>query len=211
MYNFGDKIYYNSPVKQGLSTECVFIREDNGKAIIMFPHAERTAIVCYENISTMPKPKGANLTVNGFGTKKGKTNFIAENAIKLLHLGASILLISTEMTPSLMVDRINALDKDRDKDLSYRCAMQGRFTPIFIPFNDMDNVIEACQAAKKIKNIDYVLYDHISDYVYSKKYPKRADVFRVLQTEIVDDMGINVIATQQLYKHELSPLCVNMG
>lgn len=50
-FNFGDKLLYNSPVKNGLQTECIFIRDDNGKAVVMFPSAEWAARVNYKYLS----------------------------------------------------------------------------------------------------------------------------------------------------------------
>ncbi len=50
MYEFGDKLLYQSPYCDWLQTPCVFIRDDNGKAVIMFAHAEWCARVSYNNL-----------------------------------------------------------------------------------------------------------------------------------------------------------------
>lgn len=46
-FNFGDKLLYNSPQKEGLKTPCVFIRYDknNGRSVIFFENAEWAARV----------------------------------------------------------------------------------------------------------------------------------------------------------------------
>lgn len=51
MYKFGDLLYYTSPQKP-LRTRCVFVRDDDGKAVILFEHAEFVARVNYVYLST---------------------------------------------------------------------------------------------------------------------------------------------------------------
>lgn len=46
-FEFGDKLIYTSPQKSDLKTPCVFLRDDNGKAVVMFSHAEWAARVNY--------------------------------------------------------------------------------------------------------------------------------------------------------------------
>lgn len=46
-YQFGDKLMYLSPKVEGLETPCVFIRDDQGQAVIFFKHAEWAARVNY--------------------------------------------------------------------------------------------------------------------------------------------------------------------
>ena len=46
-YKFGDMLLYVSPMIENLETPCVFIRDDNGKAVIMFRNAEWSARVNY--------------------------------------------------------------------------------------------------------------------------------------------------------------------
>ena len=49
-YKFGDKIIYVSPQDSELGTPCIFIRDDNGKAVVLFENAEWVARVNYRNI-----------------------------------------------------------------------------------------------------------------------------------------------------------------
>jgi len=46
-YHFGDKVVYISPMVQGLETPCIFVRDDDGKAVVIFQHAEWVARVNY--------------------------------------------------------------------------------------------------------------------------------------------------------------------
>lgn len=46
-FKFGDKLYYTSPQNSNLRTLCVFIRDDKGKAVVFFAHAEWAARVGY--------------------------------------------------------------------------------------------------------------------------------------------------------------------
>lgn len=39
-FEFGDKLVYTSPQNSDLKTLCIFLRDDNGKAVVMFSHAE---------------------------------------------------------------------------------------------------------------------------------------------------------------------------
>lgn len=45
--HFGDKLKYISPIIQGLETPCVFVRDDDGKAVVLFQSAEWVARVNY--------------------------------------------------------------------------------------------------------------------------------------------------------------------
>ena len=46
IYEFGDKLYYQSSMKDDLFTPCLFIRYDNdGKCVIIFENAEWCARV----------------------------------------------------------------------------------------------------------------------------------------------------------------------
>ncbi len=49
-YDFGEKLLYVSPKVNGLKTPCLFIRDDNGKAVVMFQHAEWAARVNYRQL-----------------------------------------------------------------------------------------------------------------------------------------------------------------
>lgn len=44
---YGDKMKYISPYAQGLETPCIFIRDDDGKAVVIFQNAEWVARVNY--------------------------------------------------------------------------------------------------------------------------------------------------------------------
>lgn len=50
-FAFGDKIIFTSPQNPGLQTPCVFIRDDGGKAVIIFENAEWVARVNYYLLS----------------------------------------------------------------------------------------------------------------------------------------------------------------
>lgn len=46
VYEFGDKLYYQSRIKDDYFTPCVFVRyDDNGKCVVIFEHAEWCARV----------------------------------------------------------------------------------------------------------------------------------------------------------------------
>jgi len=46
-FKFGDKLLYTSPQGRNLRTMCIFVRDDNGKAVVFFAHAEWAARVNY--------------------------------------------------------------------------------------------------------------------------------------------------------------------
>lgn len=50
---FGDTVYYISP-QNGNKTKCIFIRDDDGKAVVMFENAEFAARVLYKQLSNSP-------------------------------------------------------------------------------------------------------------------------------------------------------------
>ena len=46
VYEFGDKLYYKSAIKDDYFTPCVFVRyDDNGRCVVIFEHAEWCARV----------------------------------------------------------------------------------------------------------------------------------------------------------------------
>lgn len=49
-YKFGDKLKYISPMIDNFKTPCVYLRDDNGKAVIMFRNAEWCARVNYRHL-----------------------------------------------------------------------------------------------------------------------------------------------------------------
>ena len=51
MYQFGDLLYYTSPLNLH-KTRCVYVRDDAGKAVVLFMHAEFVARVNYAYLST---------------------------------------------------------------------------------------------------------------------------------------------------------------
>lgn len=51
LYKFGDLLYYTSPQKLH-RTRCVYVREDAGKAVVLFKHAEFVARVNYAYLSS---------------------------------------------------------------------------------------------------------------------------------------------------------------
>ena len=48
---FGDKVVFTSHQNQDLQTPCIFIRDDDGKAVIIFENAEWVARVNYHSLS----------------------------------------------------------------------------------------------------------------------------------------------------------------
>lgn len=56
---FGDILLYRSPV-DGHKTPCVYIRDDNGKAVIIFAHAEWVARVNYKTLEWTKEILNAN-------------------------------------------------------------------------------------------------------------------------------------------------------
>lgn len=50
-FSFGDRLIYTSPQNPELKTRCAFIRDDSGKAVVMFINAEWAARVNYCNLS----------------------------------------------------------------------------------------------------------------------------------------------------------------
>ncbi len=53
MCRFGDLLYYTSPNKQR-KKRCVFVRDDDGKAVVLFEDAEFVARVNYVYLSSRP-------------------------------------------------------------------------------------------------------------------------------------------------------------
>lgn len=51
-FRFGDELLYIPQVSDRRETPCVFIRDDNGNAIVCFSNAERVAKVDYKSLST---------------------------------------------------------------------------------------------------------------------------------------------------------------
>lgn len=51
LYKFGDLLYYTSPQKPH-RTRCVYVRDDAGKAVVLFMHAEFVARVNYAYLSS---------------------------------------------------------------------------------------------------------------------------------------------------------------
>jgi len=47
-FRFGDKVLYVSPQNPDVKTPCIFIRDDNGKAVIIFQNAEWVARANYD-------------------------------------------------------------------------------------------------------------------------------------------------------------------
>lgn len=52
LYKFGDLLYYTSQQKPH-RTRCVYVRDDAGKAVVLFRHAEFVARVNYAYLSTL--------------------------------------------------------------------------------------------------------------------------------------------------------------
>ncbi len=50
-FSFGDRLIYISPKNPDLKTRCAFIRDDGGRAVVMFIHAEWAARVNYRYLS----------------------------------------------------------------------------------------------------------------------------------------------------------------
>lgn len=50
-YTFGDVLMYTSPQDSARETPCVFIRDDAGRAVVFFQHAEWAARVNYKFLS----------------------------------------------------------------------------------------------------------------------------------------------------------------
>lgn len=50
-YKFGDVLTYTSPTDNKLKTPCVFVRNDQGKAVILLSYAEWVARVSYSSLS----------------------------------------------------------------------------------------------------------------------------------------------------------------
>lgn len=50
-YTFGDVLRYTSPQNHVQQTLCVFVRDDNGRAVVFFQHAEWAARVNYKFLS----------------------------------------------------------------------------------------------------------------------------------------------------------------
>lgn len=48
-FPFGSLMYYVSPVN-GAKTRCLYIRDDHGKAVVFFEHAEWAARVGYDQL-----------------------------------------------------------------------------------------------------------------------------------------------------------------
>lgn len=47
---FGAPLYYRSPKVSGLKTPCIYIRNDENRAIVIFRNAEKVARVNYEQL-----------------------------------------------------------------------------------------------------------------------------------------------------------------
>ena len=50
-YYFGQRLDYESPQIDGLRSLCVFVRDDNGKAVVIFQNAEWVARINYRYLS----------------------------------------------------------------------------------------------------------------------------------------------------------------
>lgn len=55
---FGERINYRSPIHPMLKTECVFMRHEGDRAVVLFVHAEKVARVDYEQIELFCELRG---------------------------------------------------------------------------------------------------------------------------------------------------------
>lgn len=55
---FGERINYRSPIHPMLKTECVFVRHEGDRAVVLFAHAEKVARVDYEQIELFCELRG---------------------------------------------------------------------------------------------------------------------------------------------------------
>ena len=185
-YKFGDKLFYNSPVRKGLRTECIFIRDDNGRAVIMFSNAEWAARANYNLLTPISADKCSLNKVNvvSFSSRAAKTNYVLEKAAEMTDKNISYILISNDNTRRLIIRGLmekykNKFNKALIGDNLENCYMV--CNPNITPYE----IYNLCEQHARNCGVTSLLLDYDINENYTGK-------IQTVLNEIVSDLQMDV-------------------
>lgn len=186
-YKFGDKLFYSSPLRKDLRTECIFIRDDNGKAVIMFGNAEWVARANYNLLTPISTDERSLSKVNvvSFSSRAVKTNYVLEKAAEMTDKNISYILISNDSTRRMIIRGLMDQYKDKfNKALSgdnlENCYMV--CNPNITPYE----IYDLCEQHSRNCGVTVLLLDYQANENYTEK-------IQTVLNEIVSDLRMDVI------------------
>lgn len=194
-YKFGDKLFYNSPVRKGLRTECVFIRDDNGRAVIIFSNDEWVVRANYNLLSRQNNVDHHEIQIEEFGCKSGKTSYIVSKAAEFANSHIPFLMISNEDSIIAITNRLKLQFEDQFCTSSTEIKWDGCYI-LSKPGITPDEIYNLCEMYVKNFGIEVLLFDYIRNTDPSGYVDNSDRTINTLE-QIVEDFGIDVISVKQ--------------
>lgn len=202
-FKCGDKLMYYAPNGNGKGDECCFIEADNGIAKVISLKDKCLKFVDYQFLSATSGYKGTKpeLLIKGFRLKSGKTTFILSKAAGLHRQKVPFLLISNELGIPYLVNKFKEVRQAQDSIDDIRQSWDGCY---FISKSDISNdeIFDICESYKKSFGIKVLLFDYIRNTNPIGYGDNSGRTISILES-ITTDLGIDVIATKQIYQYEI--------
>lgn len=110
-YNFGDKLFHSYRANCVVNKQCIFVRDDEGKAVVVFPNSDRVFTTNYSNLSDSISKSFECIELT---RKAGKTKKAIEKVIDSIDKNIPTIFISVESNETQMTQRLLCAMSDVD-------------------------------------------------------------------------------------------------
>lgn len=186
-FKFGDKLYFNSPTRKGLKTECIFLRDDNGRAVIMFGNAEWAARANYNLLTPLNinDNDSAKYSVSSFSFRTVKTDHVLAKVAEFTRNKIPYILISNDNSRKAIIrglmekyqDKYNTKLNSDDLDNCYMVCNHN-ITPY--------EVYDLCEQHARNCGVTVLILDYITNDNYTERMKK-------VLSEIISELRMDVV------------------
>ena len=192
--NFGDKLIYTQ------NRQCIFVRDNNGKAVVLLPDSEQVVSVSYSSLANDEKtfdcielPRKAGKTTKALKkvadniTRNIPTIFISVESNtqqiqeQLLFVMSNIDYYEAIQKQSLTFEQIDLLLDNQIK------LQNSKFSSYYKPYITNDKIEEVCKLMLMSNDNVCLVFD----------YCRNDDQLRFLKNRIHRDLGVSVYAFKQ--------------
>lgn len=196
-FKFGDKLYFSSPKTNGETKPCVFLRDWNGVANVVFQDDEHSYYVSYEFLSKTNNL--ADVEIATVRTRSEKRKFILDKAVEHIKNNIPFLFISNIEDIFTVIQLIKVHYEDKYSERIDKTNLNNCYV-ISVPDIKRSEIYDICELFINQFGVKTLIFDYIRN-TNPIDFVDNSSGFTSEFLYIGRKFGVNIFSARQAFKN----------
>ena len=196
-FKFGDKLYFSSPKTNGETKPCVFLRDWNGVANVVFQDDEHSYYVGYEFLSKTNNL--ADVEIATVRTRSEKRKFILDKAVEHIKNNIPFLFISNIEDIFTVIQLIKVHYEDKYSERIDKTNLNNCYV-ISVPDIKRSEIYDICELFINQFGVKTLIFDYIRN-TNPINFVDNSSGFTSEFLYIGRKFGVNIVSARQAFKN----------